>query len=391
MKEINEDRINSFCLKKQHLTDDTRINNIVKITEDIGGLHATNSTTPYLSLFARTKSFQRKDLDNELYRKRHLGKVRYVRATVYVLPRQMIPIAFCAGRSTIKSYAEKYTEYHGISKKEYQRTSKQILDILKGKNKNVKEIKDALDNKTKIAQIVNLLCDSGQLIRGLPKAGWESNLHTYHRMDDYFPDLDLFSFKEKEAKKILVKQYIDSFGPVTENDISWWTKFTKTEVWRIIKELEDQVTPMDFSGFKDPYFILASQGKSLQSIKIGKEHTINLLPTLDSFIMGYKERERYLDLDYYEYVFDRSGNGVSSILMNGKIIGIWDFAEEPKPMVKLFFFEDLKKDVRRKILSIAKNIGKFIAGVEVEIKECRDMVPLPKRTAGAIMSPLRDC
>lgn len=391
MKEINEDQVISYCLKKQHLTEDTRINNIMKITEDIGGLHATSSTTPYLSLFARTKNFQREYLDNELYRKRHLGKVRYVRATIYVLPKEMIPIAFCSGRSTIKSYAEKYTEYHGISKKEYQRTSKQILDILKGKNKTLKEIKDALNINTKIAQIVNLLCDSGQLIRGLPKAGWKSNLHTYHRMDDYFPGLDLFSFKEKEAKKRLIRRYIDSFGPVTLDDISWWTKFTKTEIRRIMKELEDQVTLNEISDFKDPHFILTSQSKFLQSTKIGKEHTINLLPTLDPFVMGYKERERYLDLDYYEYVFDRSGNGVSSILVDGKIIGIWDFAEKPKPTVKLFFFESLKKDAKGKILLKAKNIGKFISQGEVQIKECKDMIPLPKRTAGAIMAPLKDC
>ena len=80
-----------------------------------------------------------------------------------------------------------------------------------------------------------------------------------------------------------------------------------------------------------------------------------------------------------------------AILMDGKIIGVWDIEEKPKARIKLFFFADVDKGIKKKIHSKAKNIGMFITGRKVQIKECPDMVPLTKRTAGSMMSPLKDC
>jgi hypothetical protein len=40
---------------------------------------------------------------------------------------------------------------------------------------------------------------------------------------------------------------------------------------------------------------------------------------------------------------------------------------------------------------MAKKIGKFIVNREAQIKECDSMVPLTRRTAGGVMSPLKEC
>jgi len=69
--EPNLRRMNSFVLQKQKLIDDRPGEDIVQIVKDIGGLHATSPTTPYLSLFARVKNFEREHLDTELYEKRN--------------------------------------------------------------------------------------------------------------------------------------------------------------------------------------------------------------------------------------------------------------------------------------------------------------------------------
>lgn len=390
MKEINEDQINSFCMKKQHLTEESKINDIVKITKDIGGLHATSSATTYLSLFARTNKFKKEYLNKELYVKRNLGKVRYVRGTIYVLPRDMIPFAYSALKSFIDPLSCKYAEYHGISKREYQKVSKPILKVLDGKALTAKEIKESVGAKSKISQILNLMCDDGQLIRAEPKGGWKSNLHTYRRMDQYFPGLELHSLDETEAKKEVIQKYIHSFGPATLNDITWWTKFPRTKIRDILENDEDKIVQVKVSEYNEPYYILKSQKKALQSTIVKKKFNFSLLPVLDPFIMGYKDRTRYIDTECFQYVFDRSGNGTSSIFVDGRVRGVWDFSEKPKPRVKLFYFMDMKKEDEKKIQTKAKNIGKFIAGCEVEIKKYRDMIPLPKRTAGSFMSPLKD-
>ena len=54
---------NHFVLRKHHLTEDAKGDDITKIVKDIGGLHSTHPLTPYLSLFARKKKFKREDFD----------------------------------------------------------------------------------------------------------------------------------------------------------------------------------------------------------------------------------------------------------------------------------------------------------------------------------------
>jgi hypothetical protein len=83
----NSNQINHFVLKKQHLAGSTSTD-LVQIVRDVGGLHATSSTTPYLSLLARMPRFEKADLDSALYEQRTLGKIRCVRKTIYA----MIPL-----------------------------------------------------------------------------------------------------------------------------------------------------------------------------------------------------------------------------------------------------------------------------------------------------------
>lgn len=386
---INLSAINHFVLRKQHLTDDSKIDNIVQIVRDINGLHATAPKTPYLSLFARNRDFMKEQLDEELYIKRNLGKIRCIRKTVYILLKEMIPIAYSATKKMVVLASEKYSQYLGVTRKQYYETSKSVLKILKGTGMTVKEIKRALKTELNISAIVNLMCDQGLLIRGNPRHGWKSNIHTYYLFEDYFPDIDLNAVDEARAKNLLVKRYLASFGPVTEKDVMWWSGFLKGEVKEILESLQDQVTQIEISDMKGSYSMLNSDLKSLQSLKIEK-YVVNLLPSLDPYLMGYKDRERYLNPEYYNNVFDRSGNATSTILLNGKVIGVWDIAEKPKPLIKLFLFEEVERRVLKKVYLEGQKIGKFIADGDVQIKERNSMVPLTRRTAGGVMSPLKD-
>ena len=116
---------------------------------------------------------------------------------------------------------------------------------------------------------------------------------------------------------------------------------------------------------------------------------VHLLPILDPYPMGYKERGRYLDPADHEAVFDRGGNITSTILVAGRVIGVWDFEQEPHPCVKLYFFRDLSRLLRRKIHEEAERVGGFLADGPVRLRTCTGMTPLRLRGAGGFMSPLK--
>ena len=77
--------------------------------------------------------------------------------------------------------------------------------------------------------------------------------------------------------------------------------------------------------------------------------------------------------------------------LDGRAVGVWDFTEDAKPIVKLFFFDEVEESILREIYSKAQKMGRFIANKEVQIKECHSMVSLTRRTAGGVMSPLKGC
>jgi hypothetical protein len=388
MDKISLAKINHFVLNKQHLADEAKISDVVQIAKDIGGLHGTSATGPYLSVFARSSSFRKDDLSDEISKRKSLARIRYVRNTVYILPKDFIPVAYAATSQMAEVTSERFSRQMGITPTQYARMANKIQKILRGRGLTTREIKKKLRTAANIAPIVNLMCDRGLLVRSLPREGWKSTQHSYFLFGDYYPDLDLRAYDENESKKKIVIQYILSFGPVSEQDIVWWTGFPKSRVKEILLDLGDEVLPVDIPDLGDGYLVHSSEADSLQSVAVPSHPVVNVLPSLDPYLMGYKGRERYLHPKHYKMVFDRSGNATSAILVDGQVVGIWDLEES---VVKVYFLKDMGKDIRKKVRAKASDMGKFITERPVQVKVCDSMVPLPQRTAGSFMSPLKDC
>lgn len=388
MDRISLAKINHFVLKKQHLADDAKINDVVQIAKDIGGLHGTSATGPYLSVFARSSSFRKDDLSDEMSKKKSLTRIRYVRNTIYILPKDFIPVAYAATSQIAEVTSERLSKHLGMNPTQYSRMANKIQKILRGRGLTTREIRKKLRTAANIAPIVNLMCDRGLLVRSLPREGWKSTQHSYFLFDDYYPGLDLKAYDEKEARKKIVLQYLLSFGPVKMQDIVWWTGFPKSQVQDIIEEIGDEVMRIDIPKVGDDFLVHSSEKELMKTFRVPSHPVVNILPNLDPYLMGYKDRERYLHPKHYKMVFDRSGNATSTILVDGQVIGIWDLEES---VVKIFFLKDLGKDIRKKVRSEAADMGKFITEKPVHVKVCDSMVPLPNRTAGSFQSPLKDC
>ncbi len=385
-------QINHFMMHKQHLAEDSKSDDIVRIVDDIGGLHATGPTTPYLSLLARTTDFTKEDLDRELYSKKTIGKVRCMRKTVYILTKNRIPAACAATAGMSEMNSERFMRYLGVSQEDYEKASGRILQILAGRGLTTKEIKAEMQSELNISPIVNLMCDRGLLVRGAPKSGWRSSIHTYYLFKEHFPDVRLDAFDENEAKKTLIEYYLATFGPATESDVAWWTGLPKTDTRRALEKLGRKSASIRIAGLEADHILSSADEELIRTgFPASPKTTVSLLPFLDPYIMGYKVRGRYMDYADYDMIFDRSGNAAPTVMLDGRIIGIWDVAEtDGEPLVKLFLFEGVSGEAWGEIKRHAQRTGEFIAGKRVQVRKCSSMVPLPKRTAGGFMTPLRE-
>jgi len=382
-------RVNRFVLDKHHLTNDSRIDDIIQITDNICGLHSTRLTTSYLSLFERTNNFQKTDFERELYINRTLGRVRGMRRTLFIHTRDMIPIIYAATCKLNEKYVEKYMEFHKISLSEYQEISKKIINILKGRELSAPEIRKELDSKSNIPAIIHLMCNYGLLIRGKPIRDWKDHRNKYVLFKEYFTNIDLNIVNEKQAIAILVEKYLKAYGPASENDISWWTGLTKTEIREALHYIESGINKIKISSIKGTFLIFNSDIQKLYDINNIDYPSLSLLPELDPYPMGYKNRDRYINANNYNKIFDRSGNITATIFLDGIAVGVWDTEKKPESIIKFHLFHSIEKNLLDELYSKAKKIGKFLFDENVQIIECDSMIPLTERTAGGFISPLK--
>ena len=391
MVELNLDLVNKMILTKHHLTPSSKINDILTITDDLCGLHGTGTIEPYLSLFSRMHHFKKEFLDKELYINKNLGRIRGMRKTLFIETKEMIPIVYNLIKSQTAQRDEMYLKYTGISKGEYETISDQILTLLSQEELSTSEIKKKLNSKKDITAIVSVMCDEMLLIRGKPLKSWRDRRIYYVPFNTYFPDIDLNKYSEPKAVQILIEKYIRSYGPITEDDIAWWLGTTKTKVKNALSAMKPHLEKIKIEGLNLDYFLYKSELDSIKSPLNENEIIINVLPGLDPYIMGYKNRERYVANNFYDYVFDSTGNGTTTILINGSVVGIWDFIEKPEPLIKIYIFKKSNSKIMEAIEATCQKLGRFLSGKNVRVKECNKMVPLTKQTRGRFMSPLKEC
>lgn len=377
-----------YCLHTQHLTAESKNNNLSQIVRDTGVLHSTAIKTSYLSLLARMEKFDPDEFETALYEQHSLARIKCIRRSVFVIPADMVAPFFCGTKNMLALKPKHYEPYLQMSQDEYGVVAKNITDLISGQKMSAKEIKDTLDFDKSLSGVINTMCDQGLLIRQNPTGGWKSNTVGYSLFSEVFPQVDLNLYDEFEAREIILKYYLDSYGPATIEDAVWWTGFRKTEVKKVFAGSE--IAKIVVSGLEGEYFITQNRLEKLKSFSRPEKDQTALLPFLDPYIMGYKNRERYMDMAHRDYIFDKSGNGSPTILVNGRVVGIWDFQEKPGPVVKLYFFKPVEDRIMESIIPQAKQMGAFLAGQDVEIKLCTDMVPLSQRTAGSFMAPLKD-
>jgi len=389
MDRFPKESVNHYILEKHHLTNDFKVDDILKITNDLCGLQATGTFEPYVYLFSRKKGFRKEELDKELYKTKSLLKVRGMRNTMFIVPKNDAPLIHNATNYLKENRFEGFFNYSDFTRIEYNELETKILQVLKNESLIATDIKKRIGSDRNISIIISLMCDKLLLVRDKPPKGWKDRRNTYSLMKYNFPDLNFQNVEEIKAIQSLILRYIKSYGPVTEQDITWWTGFTKTKVKNAIDSIQLHIERINL--FDEIHYIEKPDLESLKNISPQKTQIINLLANLDPYLMGYKNRKRFINDEIYDFVFDRSGNATTTILLDGTVIGIWDFQSKPDPIVKILLFENQTKEILNDIKKQAKIMGEFILEQGVKIKECSNPEPLTKRSAGTFMKPLKNC
>ncbi|NIP14964.1 MAG: hypothetical protein GWM88_09645 [Pseudomonadales bacterium] len=357
--------MNSYLAHKQHLLPASQVTDVVQATRDIVALHATDPIGPYLSLWARVPDFQREALEDALYEQRTLAKMLCMRVTLHAVPSDEVGLFFQAysahrTRPEVRTFGD-FLVQAGLCQEEetdaYLRDlQRRVLDVLAEKGPStVRQINQAVPElKTKIRHSVgkayegefsvgsylvpNIMGAQGLLIRARPRGTWRSNLYEYAALSDWLPDVDLESVTPQDARVWLVRRYLAAFGPATLDDVQWWTGFTKGETEEALEGLKQEAVEMelDIGDSGAGYLMLADDAQRLRSFTPPETPYAFFLPSLDPYIMGYRDRRRFLAAEHHAQVFDRAGNAVPTVWVNGRVVGAWGQRKDGTVIYGLF-------------------------------------------------------
>lgn len=137
---------------------------------------------------------------------------------------------------------------------------------------------------------------------------------TYTSMDSWIPSITAPPSRE-EAMYLLSKKYFQSRGPATLKDFMWWSSLSKSEALIGLDLVKGELIEESFEG--TTYFMPASG----ELPRGGKKSF--LLPGFDEYLLGYTDRSAIMDLQYARTLNQGNAMFMSTIVVNGKIIGSW--------------------------------------------------------------------
>jgi hypothetical protein len=367
--------------------------NASAVAGDLVGFHSSDPTTVFLSARARVGSFTIADLEADLYETKSLVRILGMRRTLWVVPTESA--ALVHNSSTVKISGPelrrlaRMVEAAGISDdgtRWYRQVSEKTVAAIQDNGeplsaieltKAVPELREQfvfykadgsiLGRAGASTRVLFALAAEGRVIRARPRGIWVSGQYRWATMDAWL-GAPIPSVPKPEAQKTLLGRWLQSFGPATETDMSWWTGWTKTDIRTTVAKLGAVVVETG-SG---PAYVHSDDLEPVPS----PPPWVAFLPSLDPTTMGWKERMWYLG-PYGAQVFDRNGNAGATVWSDGRIVGGW--SQRPDGQVVYRLLEDVGGEAASAIEEEADVLQRWLDGTVVT---ARFRAPLDKLLAG---------
>ncbi|MCX6395569.1 MAG: winged helix DNA-binding domain-containing protein [Propionibacteriales bacterium] len=336
--------------------------------------HATEPASVHLAVWARTGA-SRSVVDRALYADRTIVKQLAMRRTVFAFGRDLLPAVWgsAAARVAVQQHgqlardvvkggiardgeawvSEQTRAVHDLLRARGPRTTLQLRAELPALDARLSYAEGkAYGTETPIApRVLTTLAAAGVIVRGENEGGWKSSRPRWTAVEDWLDPVP-GPLAEPEGYAALVRSWLTTFGPGTEQDVVWWLGATKAAVRAALVEVGAVEVGLE-SG--DTGYLLADDLEPVDR----PDPWAALLPALDPSTMGWKERDFYLG-PHAAAMFDRNGNGGPTAWWDGRIVGGW--RQEADGTVVVVPAEPLAAPASRALAARAADLTEWFDG-----------------------------
>lgn len=350
------------------------------VDEAVGSLVAVHSSDPasvFLSLRARVRDFEPAQLEQALYERRSLVRLLGMRRTLFVVPAELGGVVNAACTEALVAGERKrlisMLGEQGVASdpaRWLDRVMKRTLSALESRGEaSARELTaDVPELATKLTfgagktwggtvgvstRVLFLLATEGRIVRARPAGSWASGQYRWAPIDRWL-DGGLPEVPHDQACAELLRRWLRAFGPATTTDVRWWTGWTAklsastlTSVGAVEVELEHGIG-----------WVLSDDLEPVTA----PDPWVAFLPSLDTTVMGWKERDWFLG-DHAAALFDRNGNAGPTIWADGRVVGGWGRASSGEIVTRLL--EPVGRDTAAAIEAERERLGRWLGDVRV--------------------------
>lgn len=316
-----------------------RLHDMPAVTQAMTVLHATEASSVYLSVQARTNDVTPADIDHALYVERSVVKQLAMRRTLFVFPRDLLAAALGSASARVATEQRRLiardVEKHGLAPDGAAWLASATAAIrrrLSGSEPlSARQLREELPELTgavavnpgkkyggtfQIApRVLTMLGAEGVVTRGPNAGNWWTARPTWTLMDEWLGE-HVAPSSTDDGYAELVRRWLFTFGPGTLDDIQWWLGSTRTAARGALANVAAE--PVELDGGATGW-VLPDDIEPAAHV----EPWAALLPTLDPTTMGWRGRKFYLDPTHTRLLFDSNGNGGNTAWWAGRIVGTW--------------------------------------------------------------------
>ncbi|MGH3085699.1 MAG: winged helix DNA-binding domain-containing protein [Rubrobacteraceae bacterium] len=199
--------------------------------------------------------------------------------------------------------------------------------------------------------ILSHLAQTGFLCLG-PREGKQP---TVVLLDEWVPESRSLTREESLAE--IATRYFRSHGPATLHDFVWWTGLTVADCRAAMDGISSQLEEWR-DGDRTLWHMPTGDEPE------GEPERVMLLPFVDEYMVGYRDRSDFLKPEHTERTF----HGLMSVVISdGEIVGMWKRKLASKKVaVELDLFRDLDGDERQSLNNVLRRYGEFL-GKDAEL------------------------
>lgn len=379
VRHITDDERRHRLASRHGLAPAARFPDVETATRAMTVLHATEPATVHLALFARVAGTTPRDVDGALYDRRTLVKQLAMRRTLFVFPRDLLPAAW--GSASARVASQQFgTISRDVAKHDIARNGEQwvedacaaVLDRLAdGSELNATQLRTELPalaghiqykpekkyggTQHLAPRILTLLGARGLITRGTNAAHWKVNKPMWAATESWLGEPP-HAWTSAAGYAELVRRWLWTFGPGTEEDLVWWLGATKASVRQALADTGAVRVTLDHDR---PGWLAPGDDEVTEPPAPWGA----LLPVLDPTTMGWRDRDFHLDPAHVPYLFDTNGNGGTTAWWNGRIVGCW--VQDPDAAVRVLLREDIGAEGVATLESEAERLTAWLDGVVI--------------------------